>query len=195
MDQDTGLIQRALEGDSSAFDQLVEPHLPRCYRIAYLIAHNESDAGDALQEALIRAFRSLGNVTPGRPFSPWFVRIVVTEALKLSQRKRKVLALPLHERLSQESAEQVVLAQEERARVWEAVQELSPDHRTVVVLRYYEGLSEREMAELLAVSPGTIKSRLHHARSAIEQKLSRRSPRRSLFNRLNPFAQGGRQHD
>ncbi len=159
------------------FDRLVEPHLPRCYRIAYLITHNEEDASDALQEALIRAYRSLNNVTPGRPFAPWFVRVVVNEALKQSQRRRSTATVPLPELPSGDGPELDVLAREERQQVWQAVQSLSPEHRAVVVLRYYEDLSEREMAEALGISPGTVKSRLHYARSAIEAFMGRRRSR------------------
>lgn len=80
-------------GDPGAFDQLVTPHLPRAYRFAYLITHDPHSASDALQEALVRAYHSLGKVKPGRPFYPWFARVVVNEALKQARRRERFYRL------------------------------------------------------------------------------------------------------
>lgn len=172
MDYDDNLLGRATTGDDDAFDLLVAPHLPRCYRVACMITRNPDDASDVLQEALFRAYRYLGNLTPGRPFYPWFAKIVVNEAVKLGQRSsRRSTFIPLPEVAVTETPEGIVLAHEEQEQLWAAIQALPPDHRAVVVLRYYGGMSEQEMAEALNVSPGTIKSRLHRARASLEDHL------------------------
>lgn len=95
MQEETALIQRAARGDPEAFDALLAPHLTRAYRTAYLITHDAEAAADALQEALLRAFRSLANVREGHPFYPWFARIVVNEALKQGGRRSRASLPPL----------------------------------------------------------------------------------------------------
>lgn len=170
MDYDFDTLRRASNGDDDAFNSLVEPHLPRCYRVAHMITRNPDDASDALQEALYRVYRSLKNLTPGRPFYPWFAKIVANEALKVGKRSsRQVVPIPLPEVETGETPEETVLAREEQKRLWRAIQALSPDQMAVIVLRYYGGMSEQEMTEALNVSPGTVKSRLHRARAALEK--------------------------
>lgn len=163
-------VRRAQMGEPGAFDTLVEPHLPRLYRVAYLITHQGEAAADALQEALLRAYRALGNLRPDEPFYPWFTRIVVNEAIRQSQRQWDPPLLPLPESLH--TPESLLVQKEEQERLWRAVQGLKPIYRAVVVLRYYEDLSEAEMAEILELPPGTVKSRLHHARRLLERKLA-----------------------
>lgn len=183
---DAQLVRRVLQGDREAFDLLVAPHLTRAYRTACGITHDADAAADALQEALIRAYRALGNLRDGSPFYPWFIRILVREALKQSPRPT---TLPFVPTITPATPEGALLAREEREQIWSTLQSLSPDHRAVVVLRYYEDLSEAEMAEVLGISPGTVKSRLHYARQNLERRLTR-EPR--LAPRL---AEGGIAHD
>ncbi|HWI60406.1 MAG TPA: sigma-70 family RNA polymerase sigma factor [Symbiobacteriaceae bacterium] len=183
---DRELVRRVLTGDRTAFDSLVAPHLPRAYRTACGITHDTEAAADALQEGLIRAYRSLANLREGSPFYPWFIRIVVREAIKQAPRR---VAFPLVASVDAASPESSLLDREEREQVWAALQDLSADHRAVVVLRYYEDLSEAEMAEVLGISPGTVKSRLHYARERLERKLRSPGP---LVQRL---AEGGMVHE
>ncbi|HWI52046.1 MAG TPA: sigma-70 family RNA polymerase sigma factor [Symbiobacteriaceae bacterium] len=185
---DAVLVRRVLQGDREAFDQLVGPHLPRAYRTACGITHQTEAAADALQEALIRAYRALGNLRAGSPFYPWFIRIVVREALKQAPR---TVAFPLIATWDPTNPESTLLDREEREQVWAAMQDLSADHRAVVVLRYYEDLSEAEMADVLGISPGTVKSRLHHAR----QNLERRLRRQEAGLRIPRLAEGGMSHE
>lgn len=186
MDRDeVRLVQEALAGQSEAFDQLLAPYLPRAYRTACGITRHPETAADALQEALLRVYRALRNLRSGAPFYPWFIRIVVNEALK--QAGRRAPSLTAAPEVAP-SVEAHVLGLEERAALWDSIQALSPAHRAVIILRYYEELSEAEMAEVLDVSPGTVKSRLFHARKLLARRLEGARPG------WRP-AEGGATHD
>ena len=176
------------------FAALVEPYISRAYRLAFGIIHDRQAAEDAVQEALVRAYRSLDNLEEGRPFWPWFFRIVVNEALKQAKRSRRPALAPAPPD-TVESPEHALLAQEERERVWQAIHRLPPAHRAVILLRYYEELSEAEMAEVLGLPPGTVKSRLHYARQALERKLTAPEPSRAPWWRFTRLLSGGVPHD
>lgn len=204
MSHEERLVRQACEGDPGAFDLLVAPYMPRFYRLAYLITRDPDSAADAVQEALLRAYRSLRSLRGEAAFRPWFTRILVNEASKQGQRWRRLLLLftgELSDRAQAlgmaglpESPEAILEAREERQGLWQAVQQLSTAHRTALVLRYWEELSEAEMAAVLEIPPGTVKSRLYHARAALEQVLSREG-RGSRAARLKPAMRGGETHD
>lgn len=195
MNEDRDVLAAAMAGDPEAFNALVRPHLTHCYRVACLITHNEADASDALQNALFRAHQSLGNVQLGRPFYPWFLRIVVNESLKQAKsQQRRSLLIESQDR-PDPTPEDELIAFEERQALRQAVQSLSPKHRAVIVLRYFEDIDEREMAQVLGVSPGTVKSRLHYARRALEKQLRSGSSNWLFRLALHSFARGGSKHE
>lgn len=201
MRNETDLIRKAAAGDREAFDELLLPHTQRAYRTACLITHNPDLAADAVQDALLRAYRALGNLRPGSTFSPWFCRIVVHEAIKQCNRQRRIRYFTLDSPPEMwpdflvapagETPEAALQVQEERRRLWQAVAALPPAHRAVIVLRYFNQYSEPEVADLLGIPLGTVKSRSFHARAALERVLQdpgARSP-------LHPVTEGGTMDD
>ncbi len=173
------LIQRALRGDAAAFEQLVTPYLAVAYRTAYLITRSDDGAQEAVQEGLIEVYQSLGGFRPGAPFRPWFMKIVVHRALNQHRRGRKLVPLDEAPELVSdpgESPESGVVDAEHRESIWNAVQELAPDHRAVVVLHYYQDFSVSDIAAMLEIAEGTVKSRLHTARRRIGRTLEAESP-------------------
>jgi RNA polymerase sigma factor (sigma-70 family) len=190
MQDEVSLLTNARNGDYWSFDLLLEPYTQRAYRIAYLITHDPDSASDALQEALIRTHRSLRNLREGCRFYPWFARIVTNEAIK--QAKRHPPYLPLPEWTpSSDSPERTVLDREAQEELWKLIQSLSPAHRTVIVLRYYDDMSESEIANVLGISLGTVKSRLHYAKNALGKQLRRAERPVSFLGRLSRALQGG----
>lgn len=158
------------------FRTLVEPHLAYAYRTALLIILDRELARDAVQEALIRAYRSLDRLRPDSSFGAWFGRLTVNEARRLARRQWRQ-PVPLDElpeiaTAPSESPEALLLAQEDREQIWTALAGLDELYRTVLVLRYYQGLTDAEIAEALAIPPGTVKSRLHTARQRLQQRLA-----------------------
>ncbi len=167
------LIGQAKSGDALAFERLVSPHLPGAYSTAALITRCYDAAQDAVQQGLIEAYRSIGRFRMGSSFRPWFMKLVVHRALDQGRalRRRVVVATEdVPEPVSREGdPEGQFLRAERRQAVWDAVQQLDPPHRAVVVLHYYQELSIAEIASVLEIAEGTVKSRLHTARRRIEE--------------------------
>lgn len=172
-------IERLKGGDIGGLETLAGLHYTRATRVAYLIVRDRDLAEDVTQGALIRAYESIGSFDAGRPFGPWFMKIVVNDAIKMASRRERAVSFyagdkeTLLDRLvdpgtsPQESAEKA----ETSRRVWLALEQLPPAQRAVVVQRYYLGMSEAEMVGPSASSLGTIKSRLNRARKRLSQLL------------------------
>ena len=143
------------------FERWVRAFQPVVYRAAYLILRDRSGAEDVAQETFIRAYRALDRSDPGDAVRSWLYRIAVNTALnELRRRKRESAAYSRAVAVGDASLPDV----ETRSIVAEAIDRL-PDHlRVPVICRYFLDLSEQEMAEVLRVRPGTVKSRLHEAR-------------------------------
>jgi RNA polymerase sigma factor (sigma-70 family) len=163
------LVDRARNGDVTAYEQLVRMYQDLAARTAYVITGQAADAQDAVQEAFVKAYYSLGRFRPGSPFRPWLLRIVANEAInrRRSARRQVGLALRAAEGRLQDDAvpspEGAALAQDQHRRLVSAMNRLRPEDRLVIAYRYWFELSEAEMAEALGCARGTVKSRLSRA--------------------------------
>jgi RNA polymerase sigma-70 factor (ECF subfamily) len=166
---DHGLVARALAGDDGSFTILVRRHERSLYATAYAITRSQWDAADAVQDALADAYASLDSLRDPARFGAWVSRIVVNKCNGLLRRRGRVL--PMEE------------PPEPQAFVWDgpeagmdlmrAIQELSPDHREVIALRYFRDLKVADIAEVLGTPAGTVKSRINRALAALEAALGR----------------------
>jgi len=163
---DIELLRRAADGDSGAFHALVDRHAQRLYRVAVSLVGNAVDAEDVLQETFIGAFRGLQGFEGRASVKTWLTRILVMQAAQFRRsRKRKQLeAMPDSVAAASKSAEAGIDIQA-------ALGQLSAEHRQVLVLREYEGMSYEEIADVLDVPRGTVESRLHRARNEMREKL------------------------
>jgi RNA polymerase sigma-70 factor, ECF subfamily len=171
------LVERARNGDVSAYEQLVRTYQDLAARTAYVITGGAADAQDAAQEAFVKAYYSLGRFRPGAPFRPWLLRIVANEAInrRRSAGRQAGLALRAAEGRPPEDAvpspEGAALEQDERRRLIEAMNRLRPEDRLVIAYRYWFDLSEAEMADALGCARGTVKSRLSRALGRLREIL------------------------
>ncbi|MGP4109568.1 SigE family RNA polymerase sigma factor [Streptomyces sp. 4N509B] len=139
---------------------------PSLYRSAYLLAGNHADAEDIAQQTLFKAYRSWSRVV--RSDSPdAYVRRVLTNVFLSARRPRKRRLELLTDAPPEREAAQAPHGPEERLMLWSHVTSLPPRQRAVIVLRYYEGLSEQEIADVLGCSCGNVKSTAHHALKAL----------------------------
>lgn len=172
------LVERARNGDVSAYEQLVRTYQDVAARTAYVISGGAADAQDAAQEAFVKAYYSLGRFRAGAPFRPWLLRIVANEAInrRRSARRQMGLALRAAEGRLQDDAvpspEGAALAQDERGRLVAAMNRLRPEDRLVIAYRYWFDLSEAEMADALGCARGTVKSRLSRALSRLREVMA-----------------------
>lgn len=181
---DRELVARAAAGDDDAFAALVTRYSDFVFTIVVRIVIDEEDARDVAQDAFVRAHRALGKFRGDSKFSSWLYRIAVNRALThLKQRKRRPSPVSLGEVPQLESSvldtvkrsdPERDLFRSERARtVVRAVEKLPPNYRTVVTLFYLEERSYKEVAAILGIPMGTLKTYLHRARAILRQTLAR----------------------
>jgi len=173
-------IEAAAGGDDAAFGWLVERYQEAAFRAAYLIVRDAGEAEDVAQEAFVRAYRQLHTFRTGEPFRPWLLRIVQNQALNAvrSRNRRRGLfgRVAFFAPRSGEGPHAEVLAAGEAAQVLAAINELGPDDRTILHLRYFLELPEREIAAAIGRPPGTVKSRLHRAGERLRNVIERKYP-------------------
>ncbi len=176
------LVARAQSGDRKAFDRLVDESYAMIYATAYRLTGDLELAADAVQDAYVRAYNSLQTFRGSSSFSTWMYRIVVNVSLD-ALRRRSRAPEPLtfadddQEReidVADTSADPHAAAETRdlQRTVARGIQELSEDHRTVLVLFDINGLSYEEIAEVLRVPLGTVKSRLNRARLALRRAIA-----------------------
>lgn len=172
---DGDLVGRAREGEVGAYEELVRRYQALAHRTAYLVTGDAGDAEDAAQTAFLKAYSALPRFDPDRPFRPWLLRIVMNEARNRRRWRRRRSELELeeeHERAAGDpSPEERAEAAERRAVVLAALNGLRPEERLTIACRYFLELSEAEMAEVLGVARGTVKSRLSRALSRLRTRL------------------------
>ena len=167
------VIVQAQQGDRRAFGELVRCHREGVINVVYRMCGDANLAEDAAQEAFIRAWKHLPNYRPRSPFRNWVYRIATNAALDVLRRERETVdvdVLPIPS--SGAGPEAAVQEAEQSARVKQAVLELPEASRTVLVLREYEGLSYKEIADTLGIPIGTVMSRLNYARNRLRESLA-----------------------
>jgi RNA polymerase sigma factor (sigma-70 family) len=162
------LVDRAQDGDATAFTALVRDHEEIAFRTAYLITRNAADAEDAAQAGLTKAWQALPRFRRGAPFRPWLLTIVANEARNRRRgegRREGLLLRAAHEvpSAAAPSPEGSVIAAEQRAELLAALERLSEADRLVLSCRYLLGLTEEETGHVLSMRRGTVKSRTSRA--------------------------------
>lgn len=182
-DTDQELVRRVQAGDQTAFNLLVLKYQHRVLKLVGRFVNDAAEAEDVAQEAFLKAYRALASFRGDSAFYTWLYRIAINTAKNalVSQRRRPVdFDLDLqdpdqyerHAKLKEaDTPEGVLLTDEIRAVVEEAMAELPEDLRTAIVLRELEGLSYEEIAEAMDCPVGTVRSRIFRAREAIDKKL------------------------
>ena len=183
--RDEDLVQIAQDGDTRAFDELVQRYRDKVYRLSIKILRHEEDAAEALQEAFLSAFRGLRNFKKESTFSTWLYRIATNAALMKYRRRREGHVSLEQSQSASEDAEPLQLPDwsslpvdellnDELREVMERGMDMLPeDLRTVFVLRDVEERSNAEVSEILGLSIPAVKSRLHRARLALRGQLNR----------------------
>jgi len=171
---EAALVARALAGDRAAFGVLAERYAAPARRVARAVLDDPDDADDAAQDALLAALVKLQQYDPRRPFGPWLMRIVANAATDRRRRRTVRRAEPLDPNATaggprpDVQTEQRALAQ----RLREALAELPERRRVAVVLFDVEGYSHAEIAEILGVAEGTVRSDVFHARRRLRVLLA-----------------------
>lgn len=177
------LVERASGGDPAAFNQLMELHERRMYAVALRMCANREDAQDCLQEAMLRIYRAIGSFKGQSTFSTWVYRVTMNTCLDELRRKKNRHNTSLDNLLDMGWAptdgnnvpERQAIRAETRQQLHAAIKELPEDMRAAVVLRDIQGFSYDEIARMLDVNVGTIKSRISRGREKLREKLKENS--------------------
>jgi RNA polymerase sigma-70 factor (ECF subfamily) len=177
---DRELVQKCQSGEMGAFQELVSRYHQKIYMVILGLLRNREDALEVAQETFLRAYRKIGTFQGGSSFYTWLYRIAVNISIDV-QRRQKREPLEYRETLDGVLEEQNALANDPVSDVHDkqlreqlaiAINDLTPEHKAVIVLRTIEGLSYKDIGEILGCSEGTVMSRLHYARKKLQQKLS-----------------------
>ena len=177
------LVERASHGDHDAFAAVVRANSGRLYAIAYRILRDADLANDALQEALVNVWDDLPALRDPDRFDSWATRILCRCSYRVAKRERRA-SLPFvanPDSATSSAFESEVADHDEMAG---AFRRLSSEHRAVLVLHYYLGMTLSEIAETLSLKPGTVGSRLHYATRSLRAALE--SEGRSVEARERP---------
>lgn len=184
--EDSGLIERCQQGSSEAFDELVLKYQKKVFNVAYRLLNNYDEANDIAQEVFVRAYKGICGFRKEASVFTWLYRITVNlsmNRLKVLNRERKRLNC-LDDPIATEEGEvkkeivargpspsDILDYKERSGLIQKALSSLDGEFRTVLVLRDIEGVSYEEIARILEINVGTVKSRLHRARTVLKDKL------------------------
>jgi RNA polymerase sigma-70 factor (ECF subfamily) len=181
---DRELVLAAQRGDRDAFKTLFERYHRRAYALAFGVLRHQDDALDVVQDAFIKAHKYLDKFEGTSSFYTWLYRIVMNLAIDHLRKHRRVKPVELDEARLESDGDDALLPRilggnparalvdkQIRARIDQALEELSDNHRAVLVMRELEGLSYEDMAQAMNCSKGTIMSRLFHARRNMQKRL------------------------
>ncbi len=173
---DAWLVSRVRDGDLDALGELYERHKALVYRTALAIIHDEEAADDVLQDVFLRIHTYAHRIDTTLPLEPWLYRVTVNQAYSwITHAKRWVRTIQavLGRWLSapewQVGPEKLTEEREKWQHLQNAIDALPPSHRSVVVLHYLEGLGLEDIAAVLEIPEGTVKSRLYYARKKLRK--------------------------
>jgi RNA polymerase sigma-70 factor, ECF subfamily len=183
LDAESQLVERCLSGDESAWEEMVKTHTRRVYAICFRFVNRDNEAQDLTQEVFLRVFKTLGSFRAGEgSFSVWLTRLTRNLLIDHYRRTKSDRATDsieeqlatLEERTAIHSRTDGLLASREANEILQvALQKLSPELRETVILRDLEEMEYRDIAQVLHVPEGTVKSRLNRGRAELARLLKR----------------------
>ncbi|MDR1262272.1 MAG: sigma-70 family RNA polymerase sigma factor [Oscillospiraceae bacterium] len=180
MQESDRLIKRAQNGDSEAYEQLILPMEQRIYTLCYRITNNREDAFDCAQEVMLRAYRSIGEYRFHASFATWVYRITTNVCLDMIRRRRIKPFVSLEGMMDagfsvadrSHNPQEILERNDFNQALKECIARLPLDMRTAIILRDIQGLTYEEVAQVLRLNLGTVKSRISRARERLRQMLS-----------------------
>jgi RNA polymerase sigma-70 factor (ECF subfamily) len=185
--EDQILIGKVLEGDTRAFERLVEKYKKRIYYLAYKMTRDHDSADELAQESFVKAYQAMSGFKPGYSFYTWIYRICVNLSINFLKREKQSVSVDFLrdsgiaiDRCDESSQLERMIASEQAAIVKEAMNTLPPDQKAVFILKTYDDMSYEQMAEIMDCSIGTVMSRLFRARRKLKKALELAEPEKDI---------------
>ncbi len=159
------ILEVIQKGNKEAYQEIVVRYMQSAYYVALSFVHNQQDALDISQDAFIRAFRRIKKFDTEKPFFPWFYKILKNLCIDYFKRRQRRNEVPL------ENVRVLEVEHEDREMkkaLWKGIEELPPEQKEIIILRYFRQLSYQEMAEVLGKPIGTIMSSLYYAKKRLK---------------------------
>jgi RNA polymerase sigma-70 factor (ECF subfamily) len=182
--QERDLIRKAKQGDMLAFEELILKHEKIVYNLALRMMNHSEDAMDISQEVFLKAYRSLSNFDERSAFSTWLYRITHNTCIDEIRKRKGKQTYSLEEDLESEDGsmqrqvaddgdtpEESLMRKEQKSEILRALDTLSEEHKAAIILRDVKGMSYEEIAEILELTLGTVKSRINRARNQLKSEI------------------------
>lgn len=166
---DFELIEQVRSGNEEAFARLLQHYTPYVYRTAFAFLHDEHESEDIAQEIFFKVYRSIRELQDIWAFNAWFKRIITNSCL---DRMRKRRPTPVPDAELDQIMEKNAQKWDQHLEMQEAIKQLIPEYREALILREWQGYDYQEIATLLSIPLGTVKSRIHGARVQLRKILS-----------------------
>lgn len=176
-EDDATLVGQCLEGNRKAFEALIDRYDKRVFNVVLRLVHDPENARDLTQVVFLKAFEKLRQFDSSFGFYTWVYRIAVNESINFLKKENRFEPEPIDDqwKCGSRTPEESLVGAELSRSVQKSLMAISPDHRSVIVLRHFVGCSYRDMAQILDIPEKTVKSRLFTARQALRDILVRRS--------------------
>lgn len=169
--EDAELVEKMKGGDKHAFDMLYEKYKDMVCRTAYLITGSHADGEDVMQETFIKVYLHCRELRKNDQFRFWLFRILNRTAWQMAKKQKREQPdehiLEKADKETAHSSDDALFQMDRDSRIWQAVSSLEARQRTVIVLYYYNGLSTKQIAQIMQCMEGTVKSRLYTARKRL----------------------------
>lgn len=159
------LVRKAMRRNDKALEELLFHYQEYLYRVAYAYYKNEQEALDAVSECVAKVYVNLPKLREPGYFKTWMTRILMNEVLDGVKKKQKIVSLEeLKDRGHTAEEQERGLSREEKMDLYRALDRLSPDYKKVLILKYFQDMKVREIAEIMDIPEGTVKVLLYRAR-------------------------------
>ncbi|MGA4722112.1 sigma-70 family RNA polymerase sigma factor [Fictibacillus nanhaiensis] len=152
-------VKLAIDGDTQAFSRLIKDCEATLYRVAKGILKSDHECADAIQEAILKAFKRINTLKHPQFFKTWLVRILINECYYIVKQNKKIFSIENINEIAYEKVDSFDVIEIDKA-----IKQLISEQQVIIILFYYEEFSIKEIMEMLNLREGTVKSRLHRAR-------------------------------
>jgi RNA polymerase sigma-70 factor (ECF subfamily) len=173
-DDDGLLVKRALGGEMRAFERIVEKYQKTVFNVGLRMTHSYAEAEDITQSVFLRMFEKLNTFNPRFRFFSWLYRITINESLNALNRQKREERLDDDITAPGKTLEEMHEDVDTSERIQDALMDLKADHRAVIILKHFQGLSYNEISDILDISEKKVKSRLFTARAILKGVLVKR---------------------